>query len=182
MPEIDNATYYNMVASSQKEQVMSAIKDLVNADNIVKDIRFQLTGKKQIKVQDGSKVSIQEIVYHEPLLNDLGANKLLSDFRSYINPNVILTYLKEKDIQARSRAYYTNITFELARNMINYGITSKDDHAKIRTIMATNFHTALWRSYNGMTVLTSLKNISVSEVRDLNQEQNKTGFSGVFRK
>lgn len=180
---IDPTVYANMVATQQKEQVISAIKDLVNADQIVSDIRFQLTGKKQHRVDlpDGS-TKIVQTEYHQPLINDLGANKLLADFRSYINPNVVLTYLKEKDILARSRSYYTNISFELARNMKTYEVLTKENHAKIRTIMSTNFHTALWRSYNGMTLLTSLKNISVNEIRDLNQDPRNSGLGGVFRK
>lgn len=179
---IDPTVYANMVATAQKEQVISAIKDLVNADQIVSDIRFQLTGKKQHRIEKDGKVEIITVEYHEPLINDVGANKILADLRSYINPNVVLTYLKDKDIERRSYVYYTNISFELARNMQTYEIITKERHATIRTIMATNFHTALWRSYNGMTLLTSLKNISVSEVRDLNQEQQNKGFSGVFKR
>lgn len=180
--QVDPTVYANMIATQQKEQIISAIKELVNADRIVNDIRFQLTGKKQVTVEVDGKVKIQEVVYHDPLINDKGANKILADFRSYINPNVVLTYLKEKDIVARSRSYYTNVTFELARNMKSYEINNKDNHAKIRTIMGTNFHTALWRSYNGMTLLTSLKNISVSEVRSMDLDQGNKGLTGVFRK
>jgi len=178
----DQQMYSNMIATQSKEQVLSAIKELVNADSIVKDIRFQLTGKKEVRVKEAGEIVLKEIRYHEPLLNDLGASKVLADFRSYINSNVVLTYLREEDIQARSQVYFTNITFELARNMITYGVLTKENHAKIRTIMSTNFHSALWRSYNGMTLLTSLKNISVSEIRDIGQDQKSGGLSGVFRK
>lgn len=180
--DIDPSVYSNMVANVQKEQVISAIKDLVNADQIVSDIRFQLTGKKQIRVNENGIEKVKEVYYHGPLINDIGANKLLADFRSYINPNVVLTYFKEQDIMARSKAYYTNMSFELARNMKYYDIKDKNDHAKIRTIMGTNFHAALWRSYKGMTLLTSLKNISVSEVRDMNTKEDGNILRGVFRK
>lgn len=171
--EQDKRIYLNMMANEQKSNMLSSIKDLVNADDIVSEVRFQLTGKKQVKhINPETKApEIVEVRYHAPLVNDYGANKLIADFRAYINPNVVLSYLEKNDIRARSRSYFTNIVFELARNMVNYGIYSTENHAKIRTILGTNFHAALSRAYNGLTILTALKNISVQEVRQLEPEQ-----------
>lgn len=179
----DNSLMYsNYVMGDNKERVMSAVKELVNSDDIVENIRFQLTGTKKYKVQkpDGT-IMFQVLKYHEPLMNDYGVNKVLTDVRGYIQSNVILGYLKEDEIKRRSKAYFTNIVFELSRNMLNYGIYSKENHAKIRGILSTNFHTVLSRAYNGLTILTALKNINVVEQRDMNKE-DKQGKFGVFNR
>ena len=173
--------YSNMMADQgSKDRVLSAIKDLVNASETVECIKFQLTGKKTVKRNINGKLILDLIKYHEPLINDLGANKLLADFESYVNPNVVLSYFERHEINRRSRVYYTNIGFELARNMLKYKIYSRENHAKIRSIMHTNFHAAIARAYNGMTLLNALKNITVSEVRDLNE--NKGGPLRIFNK
>jgi hypothetical protein len=180
--EIDPTVYANMMANESKEKVLSAIKDLVNADQIVEDIRFQLSGIKQVKIHENGQLVVKKIKYHEALMNEYGINKVISDFRAFINPNVILSYLERDDIKARSRSYYTNVSFELARNMMNYDIRTKENHAKVRTILGTNFHAALSRAYNGLTLITTLKNIQVQEVRNLDNEGQRGGFSGFGRK
>jgi len=182
MTEQSNLAYQHILSQQAKEVVVSAIKDLVNADEIVKNLKFQLSGKKTIKVQqkDGT-ILLQQMVYHEPLMNDLGTNKVLADFRSYINPNVILSYFEKEEIQQYSRAYFTNVIFELARNMVAYDILSKENHAKIRNIMNVNFRSVLGRALNGMTLLTALKNIQVQEIRQFDQDDRSPG-QRVFKK
>ena len=179
----DNLMYSNYMASAQKERVLSAIKELVNADSVVNDVKFQLTGKKQITIEKDGEGVIQEVVYHAPLINDYGVNKIIADLRSYIQSNVVLGYMEKDAIHRRSRAYYTNVCFELARNIVKYGVMSKENHAKIRTILDTNFYSALSRAYNGMTLLTALKNISVSEIRQIDQpEVAGKGLMGVLKR
>lgn len=180
--KVNPTVYANMMANEAKHQVLSAIKDLVNADQIVEDIRFQLSGIKQMKVPENGQIVVKKIKYHEPLMNEYGINKVISDFRAYINPNVVLSYLEKNDILARSRAYFTNIAFELARNLVNYDIKSKENHAKIRTILGTNFHAALSRAYNGLTLQTAMKNISVQEIRNMDPERTGINLGGVFKK
>lgn len=182
--QVSPLVYRNMMADQSKERVISAIKDIVSADEIVEKVRFRFTGKKKVQTfnEKTGKPEVHWVQYHQPLMNDYGCDQVISDFETFINTNIVLSYLEKDDIQKRSEAYFTNIIFELARNMINYGIFTKERHAKIRTILGQNFHSALKRSYNGMTILNALKNISVNEVRNLEADPLRSRIQNIFAK
>lgn len=165
--------------TSRKNEVLSALRELVNADEIVDNVRFQLSGKKYVTIfEDGQEKRIEK-KYHEPLMNDLGISSTISDFRAFINSNMILSWYEAEEITKWGYVYYTNIIFDLARNMRRYDVKSRESHAKIRMILHSNFRSVMGRAMRGMTLLTALKNIDVHEVRDFNQ-QEKPGLLGMF--
>jgi hypothetical protein len=166
--------------TSRKNEVLGALKELVNADEIVDNVRFQLSGKKYITMLvDGQEKRVEK-KYHEPLMNDLGVSSCISDFRSFINSNMILSFYEPEDIQKWSYVYYTNVIFDLARNMRNYEVMTRENHAKVRMILHSNFRSVMGRALRGMTLLTALKNIDVHEVRDFNQQDPKPGILSMF--
>lgn len=179
--QVDPTVYANMVATQQKEKVLSAIKDLIDEERTIENVKFQLTGKKQYKVKENGEIKTKEVFYHEPLLNDYGVNKVIADFRANLNPNVVLSYFEKDEIKSWCDTYYTNVIFELARNMVAYDIQTKENHAKIRHILNINFRAVLGRALKGMTILTALKNISVSEIREMPKEKVSL-ISGVFKR
>lgn len=168
--------------TSRKNEVLSALKELVNADEIIENIKFQLSGKKIVTVMDakGQEQRIERI-YHKPLMNDEGISNTVADFRSYVNANVILSYYEQGEIEKWGYVYFSNTIFHLARNIRKYDINSRENHAKIRNILHVNFRAVMGRAIKGMTLLTSLKNIDVQEVRQF-AEQKQNPFNIFSRR
>ena len=167
--------------ASQKNQVLSALKEIINADEIVETVRFQLSGKKVMTTIEDNKEVTKVKVFHNPLMNDAGISDTISDFRAFINSNMILSWYESEEIQKWCYTYFTNIIFNLARNMHKYDIKTRENHAKIRMILHSNFRSVMGRAMRGMTLLTSLKNIDVHEVRNFEQDQ-RPSLLGMFKR
>lgn len=167
--------------TGQKNQVLSALKELVNADEIVENVRYQLSGKKIVKFYEGNEEKTMIREYHKPLMNDEGISDTVADFRAFINSNMILSWYEQKEIDKWSYVYFTNVIFNLARNMHKYDVKTRENHAKIRMILHSNFRSVMGRAMRGMTLLTALKNIETHEVRNFEQERNPSLF-GIFNR
>ena len=167
--------------ASQKNQVLSALKEIIDADQIVETVRFQLSGQKTIITIENDQEVTKIKKFHEPLMNDIGISDTISDFRAFINSNMILSYYENDEIAKWSYIYFTNIIFNLARNMHRYQVNTRENHAKIRMILHSNFRSVIGRAMRGMTLLTALKNIDVHEVRNFEQDA-KPSLLNMFRR
>lgn len=168
----------NMRAESSRDQVLSALKELTNEEEIVKSVKFDLSGVKEIVKPDGSREMVR---YHDPLLNDYGINQVIASFRSSIGKNVTLSCFTRDEIITRCEIFDRNNTFELARNMVPYGIRDSSNLLKIKNILSLNFAAQLNRALNGLTLIKTLENTQIQENRIFANEEKRPGIGASIR-
>lgn len=178
---MDQQQYYNTIQANTKQQITSAIKELIDIEEDCKVMLFHLTGKRKKRdLETGEIIIIEE---HKPFVNDEGAQRIVSLYRNTVNSNIVLTYLKEDEIRKRCDIFHSNIIFFIHQNIINYNIPEVGDVNGLIIMIDNMFKAALSRAYNGMTLHTTTKNIQIVEHRDLDDNQSKKNIlGGIFKK
>lgn len=180
--EIDPSAshYMGMMGGNSQRERMSQLIELTNETETIEEIRFILTGKKvYIDPTTQKKVEIQ---IDQPLLTPDGSQRIIKYFKAYLNKNITLSWFDDKEIKMRCSQFHTHMTFELARNWISYGINSRTEHNQIVSLLGNHLRAVFNRSLKGLTLIKSLENTHVSELRNFQDQQKESGISGLFRR
>lgn len=179
--EISSQTYANMMKSAgNKEQIASAINSIVDEKEHIEEMRFRLTGYKFKRVNE--KVIREQI--NDGLVNESGAQQIISYYSGFLAKNIILSCFDEKMINIICKQFDRGLLDELTVNILNYGIYDGENLRKIWRLLSVNHQAVLNRSLKALTLINALENISVSEVRELNPQQvqqKQGGLLGNFR-
>lgn len=182
MPYYDNTSpqvYGSMMAQNNKEAVLSALKEITNEESTIKDVKFILSGIKEVNLNN----QIHKVKMHEPLLNDYGVSQVIAYMYGYLSKNVTLSCLTPQYINTKHRQFWTNIGCELGANWVSYGIKNKSAHAQIRGILTQHIYSQLTRALNGFTLIKAVENTNVNENRNMDNNSNRPGllgFGGLF--
>lgn len=100
------------------QQHQAILVEQTNPDKIVDNIMLGLQGKERNR--DGGIIKTGE-----PVMNELGLNRIRFQLKSIINQSTILSHLEIEDIGRLMEQLSNNICDELALNWKEYGIVDK---------------------------------------------------------
>lgn len=179
--EIDNSHYMGMMGGGvSNREKMSSLIELTNESETIEELRFILSGKK-VFIDPKTRKKV-EIKFEEALLTDEGANKIIKYFKAYLNKNITTSWFEDKEIKMRCSQFHTHLVFELARNWIAYGIRSRTEHNQIVSLLGNHLRAVFNRSLKGLTLIKSLENTHVQELRNFQDKTQENGLSNVFRR
>jgi len=109
-----NAPYINQQASV----VQAAIVEQTNPNKVLEEVELKLKGLE--RRYDGSIVK-----RGDPIMNDMGINRILFLLGSVVNQNTILSHLEDTEISKMIIQVADDITDDLALNWKEYGVIDK---------------------------------------------------------
>lgn len=180
MTDYNPSHYMGMMQGGNVRERMSQLIELTNENETIEEIRFILTGKK-IYFDPATQKKV-EVVVEKPLLTDEGSQKIIKYFKAYLNKNITLSWFDDKEIKLRCSQFHTHMTFELSRNWIAYGINSRTEHNQIVSMLGNHLRAAFNRSFKGLTLIKSLENTNVQELRNFQDNEQKLSLNPFRRR
>jgi len=160
----------------QMNQIQAQLLEQLNPANTIDEIELVLRGEiKSLKTGEVIKKG-------EPLMNELGINKMLTFCRGVINQNTTISFLEANEIGRIMIELSDDLVDDLSLCWKEYGITSKPDLDYINDIILTMCFCALKRALNGgernfmKTTTTEILNS-----RPQNFGNKKEGFLNKFK-
>jgi len=140
----------------QMQQQQAILVEQTNPRRVVEDIMLRLRGRK--KNPDGVEIKIGE-----SKMNDVGIKEIWFKLDSFINQNVILSHLNEREISKLMEFLSRSLVVDLQLNWKEYGITKKTDLDAINDTVLGNIYLALKRA-EGQNEKNWLGKISIENI------------------
>ncbi|KKN06154.1 hypothetical protein LCGC14_1080120 [marine sediment metagenome] len=159
----------------QVQQAQAILVEQTNPNKIVEAIMLRLRGMK--KNPDGSETKVGE-----PKMNEKGIKEIWFKLDSFINQNIILSHVDNKEITNIMNAVSRTLVLDLQLNWREYGITKKTDLDAINDTVLINIYMALKRA-EGQGEKNWLSKISVENISSVPRMSmnKKEGFWNKFR-
>jgi len=153
--EGQQAAYIPQMAE-QMQQAQAVLVEQTNPRKTVEEIMLILQGKEETR--DGNKVQVRE-----PLMNNLGINKMWVWCKGAINQGIILSHYEDKEIRSIMNALQDDLVDELSLNWKEYGIKNKTDLDLINNIILINVDASFRRAL-GQNEKNWLGKISIEQI------------------
>lgn len=159
----------------QVQQAQAILVEQTNPNKVVNAIMLRLRGMR--KNPDGSETSMGDAK-----MNELGIKEIWFKLDSFINQNIILSHLTNKEITSIMNALSKSLVLDLQLNWREYGITKKTDLDAINDTVLINIYMALKRA-EGQGEKNWLSKISVENISSTPRMvgSKKEGFWSKFR-
>lgn len=123
----------------QLQQAQAVLVEQTNPNKVVEAIMLRLRGMR--KNPDGSEISIGD-----PKMNQTGIKEIWFKLDSFINQNVILSNLENREISNIMDALSKSLVLDLQLNWRQYGIVKKTDLDAINDTVLLNIYFSLKRA------------------------------------
>lgn len=107
-----------MQMQENKQVVQAALIEQTNPLRVLEDIELKLKGKRK-------DYTGQVISWGEPIMNEMGINRMIFILSSVVNQNTILSHLEDKEINRLIIKIGDDIIDDLTLNWEIYGIKDK---------------------------------------------------------
>ncbi len=151
----------------QMQQQQAILVEQTNPKKVVEDIMLRLRG---LRINpDGSEVRIGEAK-----MNDVGIKEIWFKLESFINQNVILSHLNEREISKLMEFLSRSLVVDLQLNWKEYGIKKKTDLDAINDTVLGNIYLSLKRA-EGQNEKNWLGKISIENISGAPRIKNMKG-------
>lgn len=159
----------------QMQQQQAILVEQTNPKRVVEDIMLRLRGLR--RNTDGTESKIGE-----PKMNPIGIKEMWFKLESFINQNVILSHLNNREISKLMEFLSRSLVIDLQLNWKEYGITKKTDLDAINDTILGNIYLALKRA-EGQGEKNWLGKISIEQISGAPRisSMKKEGFFQKFK-
>jgi len=156
----------------------------LQTSEILKKIELYLRGKRQVEKYDGKTTQIEDLVYGEPMANELGIQSIMSFVELLINPHAVQgNFTKE----AHYHMYVSEVHEGLIQNiMINrdkWNIEINQIGCVVDAIMnfVQPFYTRLINNKERESYTDTMRSVETNTLRE-NQQQGIFSSMNPFKK
>ena len=176
----NNSHYLGMMSNNENIQKMSALVELTNEDTLIEKVRYILSGEKHYWDPETQQRVTMQIDLR--ILTSYGVQRLIKHLSGYLTKNITTSFHTQKQINIICRQFHTQTCFENAENWIAYGFRSKTEHNQVTSLLGNHVRSTYNRSLDGLTLIKTLENTQVQELRNFEGEKKEGGLSSIFRR